>query len=124
MLRQGTAADFDNELIVALMSFPSDGSASDFARRIVEKQIAACVHILPAGRSFYRWDGQLQNDSECLLLVKTTRSLFDSLEFFVKQHHPYKVPELIAIRAEAVSAAYLDWVRGEVAAISKGSLRA
>jgi periplasmic divalent cation tolerance protein len=96
--------------LVALSTFPSPDKAAEIARVLVEEQLAACVNLVPAVRSIYRWQGQVSDDAETLAIIKTTRERFEALRARLVELHPYEVPELIALAIEAGHAPYLDWV--------------
>lgn len=93
-------------LSVVLSNCPTD-KASELARELVQRRLAACVNIVPQMQSIYRWQGDIQQDNEALLIIKTTRSaeLFDA----VVDLHPYEVPELIEMAPEAVLSVYEKW---------------
>ena len=80
------------------------------ADRIDEAKLAACVQILPRMRSVYYWEGEINNEAEHLLLIKTLDEKFAELETFIIANHSYDVPEIVAISAEKVSEGYLLWV--------------
>lgn len=86
------------------------GSAEPLARRLVEERAAACVNILPAVQSIYRWQDRVESDGESLLIIKTTRQRWQRLARLVEQEHPYDVPELISVPLENGSQPYLNWV--------------
>jgi periplasmic divalent cation tolerance protein len=104
-----------SSVIAVLCTAPDVEVAERLARGVVEARLAACVNILPQVRSIYRWEGRVQDDAELLLVIKTRREHFDDLEAWLKQHHPYDVPEVLGLPASAVSAAYLAWLEGETA---------
>lgn len=104
------------DVCVVYCTAPDEEVAARVARALVEERLAACVNVLPAVVSFYRWEGELHEDGELLLVVKTRRALLEPLAARVRELHPYEVPELIALPVEAGSAAYLAWVRGETRA--------
>ncbi len=104
----------ESENCVALVSCPPD-AAKALARTLVESRHAACVNILPGITSVYRWEKQLQEDDETLLVIKTTRARFEALRDAVLQHHPYELPEIIAVDIAAGYRPYLDWIRQCVA---------
>lgn len=64
-------------------------------RKLVNERLVACVNILPAIRSIYRWEGKVENDGESLMVVKTSAAKSDDVIAFVKANHPYDVPEVI-----------------------------
>jgi periplasmic divalent cation tolerance protein len=96
-------------MLVVLTTTPNLAEAESLAQKIVEAKLAACVQILPQMKSFYYWQGEVQNDSEHLLLIKTLLGKYDELEKFIQTHHSYEVPEIIALEAEKVSERYVDW---------------
>ena len=100
-----------SEMIIVLTTTPKTEEAESLARKIVEANLAACVQILPAMKSFYFWENAVQADCEHLLLIKTLSEKYDELEKFIQTNHSYDVPEIVAIPAEKVSNDYLNWVR-------------
>jgi periplasmic divalent cation tolerance protein len=85
------------------------------ARTLVEARLAACVNLLPAVRSIYRWQGQIEEATEITLLIKTTSQQVDSLQRAIVKLHPYDVPEIIATPIVAGYAPYLQWIATETA---------
>lgn len=104
------------EVLVALCTCPDAQTAAVLARTLVNEHLAACVNAVPNVISTYRWDGEVREDAEVLLLIKTTRERFDALKARLPELHPYEVPELVALEAVDGLAGYMDWVRREVAA--------
>lgn len=96
---------------VVLTTVGSRDDAAELARVLVQERLAACVNILLGVDSVYWWEGQVQEDREFLLLIKTREELLDALEERLGVLHPYQVPEIIALPIEWGSKAYLDWVR-------------
>ncbi len=103
-----------NETITILCTCPDEATAERLARGMVENRHAACVNILPAVRSIYRWEDGIQDEQEALMIIKTTHSHFFVIEHWLEEHHPYDVPELLALDAEHVSEPYLRWLRSAV----------
>lgn len=100
--------------IIVLITTPSEAVGRQIAEALLAEKLAACVNILPAVRSFYRWKGEIQNDQETLLVVKSRLDLFaERLAPVVKALHPYEVPEIIAVPILAGSESYLDWIGEE-----------
>jgi periplasmic divalent cation tolerance protein len=96
-----------------LLAFSTVASAEDgerIARALVERGLAACVNVLAGALSVYRWEGGLQRESECLLVIKTNAERFDELRRTLVELHGYELPELIATRIEAGHQPYLDWM--------------
>ncbi|HXG27828.1 MAG TPA: divalent-cation tolerance protein CutA [Nevskiales bacterium] len=90
---------------------PDADTAQRIARALVEQRLAACVNIIPGLRSIYRWKGEVQDDAECLLLIKTRDLQVPAVTDAVRSLHPYELPEVIAVPVVAGLAPYLDWVR-------------
>jgi periplasmic divalent cation tolerance protein len=96
-------------ILVVLCTCPVE-AAPALARGLVDKRLAACVNLLPQVQSIYRWQDQVQQDNESLLLIKTTSERYAQLEQHLREHHPYSVPEVLAVPASLGLEAYLQWV--------------
>ena len=101
--------------IVVLTACGSTEEAERIARALVEKKLAACVNILPAVRSLYRWQGAVEDETEILLAIKSSRALFDELQAEIGKMHSYEVPEVIAIPIVDGAGGYLGWMDRELA---------
>ena len=100
--------------IIVYITAGSEDEAAQIARVLVEDKYAACVNIIRNIRSLYRWEGQIQDDKEVLMIVKTTEPLFNALEEKVRQMHSYSTAEIIAFPITKGSDKYLTWVRESV----------
>jgi periplasmic divalent cation tolerance protein len=87
--------------------------AQRIANSLVEEGDAACVNIVPEIRSIYRWEGKVCNETEFLLLIKSTSGLFESVRSKIRRLHSYQVPEVIALSITAGDPDYLDWLRSQ-----------
>src|SRR4051812_42458716 len=96
--------------IVVLTTCAKAEDAERLARALVSGQFAACVNVVPQIRSFYRWKGELEIEDEFLLIVKTSRDLFDALKVEIEKLHPYEVPEVVALPIVAGAENYLNWM--------------
>ena len=105
----------DSPLCLVLTTWPADRDAAAFAQALVASRLAACVHVLPAGGSTYRWQGAVDVAREHQVIVKTTRAALAALEAQVRAAHPYEVPEWLVLEVTA-GEAYGDWLRDSVAA--------
>jgi len=103
-----------SEELLALTTVEDEAAARRLARSLVEAQVAACVNILPGAVSLFPWKGAVDEEGECLLLIKTSRTAWAALERRLQESHPYELPELIAVSIEAGSAAYLDWLNANL----------
>ena len=88
--------------------------APDLARALVDLQLCACVNVLGEIRSFYRWEGAVEDDPEALLVIKTTASAVPALTEAVRELHDYDLPEVIALEVTDGLSDYLAWVGAEV----------
>ncbi|MEN9359433.1 MAG: hypothetical protein RL095_968 [Verrucomicrobiota bacterium] len=93
---------------------PSREAALSLARAVVEAGHAACAQVLAEATSVYRWEGELCQEPETVLILKTPAPRAAELESFVKSHHPYAVPALISWEASA-NVEYLHWARSGTA---------
>jgi periplasmic divalent cation tolerance protein len=100
----------DEDPIVVFLTAANGEEATRLADLLIGAHLAACVQILPEMESVYRWQGQIERQSEILLIVKTTRGKFAELEREVRALHSYETPEILAIPIVTGSQPYLDWL--------------
>lgn len=103
----------DVELRVVLVTAPDAGVAEGLARSLVEQRLAACVNVVPGVRSFYRWEGRVEDAGEWLLVVKTRADRAEALAARVRELHPYELPEILELPVVGGSPAYLGWLGKE-----------
>ena len=95
---------------VVLVTAPSVEVAAVLARTLVSERLAACGNIVPAVRSVYRWQGEVQDEQEVLLLLKTVQRVVPALTERVAALHPYELPEVIALPVAGGLDAYIGWI--------------
>jgi periplasmic divalent cation tolerance protein len=95
---------------MALMTAPSQEIAEQVVRALVDEGIVACGNILPGMVSIFRWEGEVQRETEVLVVFKTTFAEAPRLLARVPELHPYEVPELLLFPVVAGHGPYLDWV--------------
>ena len=100
--------------LLVLTTCANAQEADQLAAALVEERLAACVNRLDGVMSTYRWESQLNQDRESLLLIKTTEARFDDLQEAIIQRSSYDVPELIAVPILKGSPAYLGWLADSV----------
>ena len=100
--------------IVVLSTCANQEEGERLARLLVDGRLAACVSLLPQLKSFYRWKGVVESADEYLLVIKTSRSLFEPLRAALEKAHSYEVPEVLALPVVAGSAPYLDWLQSNL----------
>ena len=99
-----------DEYVVVLTTLPADGEASALATTLVEERLAACVNLLPAMKSVYRWTEGVEEETEQQIVIKTTRACVPSLWERVRDLHPYDVPEFVVLAIVDGNDAYLHWI--------------
>jgi periplasmic divalent cation tolerance protein len=100
--------------IVILCTCGSEEEAERIARALVESRLAACVNVLGGMRSFYRWQGAVEDSPERLLVIKSSRALFADLRSALEKIHSYEVPEIIALPIVDGAENYLSWLDGNL----------
>lgn len=76
-------------------------------------QLAACVNLVPAIESIYRWQGKIETATEVLAIFKTTATAFPTFEQTLTELHPYEVPEILALAPDEIAEPYRQWVHAE-----------
>lgn len=94
---------------VYMVSVPDNQVAKRISHHLVEAGLAACVQVVPIS-SVYMWEGEVNEDNELLLLIKTRNSLQDEVESTVGSLHPYDVPEILRVGVQGGNQPYLDWI--------------
>lgn len=102
-----------NDAIVVLCTCPDQASADRLCDALLEARLAACINQLPAVTSVYRWQGKIERSQEIQLLIKSKLRHFPALEQCILAHHPYEVPEIVALPIEAGHRPYLGWLDEE-----------
>ncbi len=96
--------------IVVYITTPDIDTAKKIADTLVREKLAACVNITSKINSTYYWQGNIENEDEFLMIIKTREDRFNNLERRVKELHPYSVPEIIALPIVRGSHDYLKWI--------------
>ncbi|MCU7928609.1 MAG: divalent-cation tolerance protein CutA [Candidatus Thiodiazotropha sp. (ex Dulcina madagascariensis)] len=97
-------------LLLILCTAPDRKTALSLSRTLVEQDLAACVNLTAPVTSVYRWQEQIEQSDEILLLIKTTKKRYREVESTLRTLHPYELPEIIAVPVEQGLDGYLDWV--------------
>lgn len=95
--------------LVVLVLVPPD-SAHALARTLVQEKLAACVNVLGGVQSVYRWQGEVAEDPESVLIIKTTEARYPELEARIKDLHSYEIPEIIALDVDRGYPPFLEWL--------------
>lgn len=103
-------------VLMVYCTCPDADTARALAERLVADKLAACVNVLPGIESVYWWDGAVARDPELLLIAKTTAARFTALRDTLVAHHPYELPEVLAVEATHTLPEYARWVAEAVSA--------
>ena len=97
------------------MTFPSREAALPVARYLIEARLAACVNLLPTMTSVYRWDGRIAEETEVVLIAKSTEERLAALKAAVLERHPYGLPCIVAVNLDkaASHAPFIEWIERE-----------
>ena len=101
--------------IVVFSTAGSQEEANRIARQLVERRLAACVTVVAGASSIYRWQGAIEEAGEWLLVIKSSRGLFDRLQAGIRKLHSYQTPEVIAVPIVDGAEEYLQWMDRELA---------
>lgn len=104
----------ESALWAVVTTFPDAEAAEFVTTELVEERLAACANIVPGVTSIYRWEGEIQQDGEVLVVLKTTTTGYVRLRDRLEAMHPYDVPEIMAFPVPEVAEAYRAWVAMEV----------
>ena len=101
------------EFIVIYCTVPNKKEGKDIAKKLVEKKLIACASIIDKVESVFSWDGDLCEEHEALMIIKTKKELFENVNGIIQGLHSYNVPEVIAIPIIEADETYLKWIAHE-----------
>lgn len=104
----------EREVVLALVTFPDETVAKEVARALLDERLVACVNLLPAITSLYRWEGSVHEDPEVLGVLKSSSDRVADLTARVVALHPYDTPEVVVIDPASVEERYRAWALGQV----------
>ncbi len=97
--------------VIIISTFANEQVAHGISKKLVESGLAACANLAPV-RSIYTWRGRVEDQGECLVFFKTTRSSAKALKKEIAKVHPYDVPEIVELKMADVSKPYMEWLVG------------
>jgi periplasmic divalent cation tolerance protein len=100
-----------SSFVIVLSTFPADQDPAPLAMALVTERLAACVNVLPAMRSIYRWEGKVEQAMEHQLVMKTTAARVEALKTRLASLHPYDVPEVLVLPVAGGADSYLAWIQ-------------
>jgi len=102
--------------VVIVLTTCAVGKALAIARALVDERLAACVNVLAPMASVYRWKGEVEQEAEEQVVIKTTADRLHALKARLGELHPYELPEFLVVTVDSGSEAYLRWVMSETGA--------
>jgi periplasmic divalent cation tolerance protein len=102
------------DFCLVLCTFSDITEAKVCAKELVKQHLAGCVNLITGVNSFYQWEGELKEEAECLLVIKTTQANYENVESFLKSNHSYDTPEIIAVPIIKGSEDYLKWLNNAI----------
>jgi periplasmic divalent cation tolerance protein len=105
-LRKTVARGF----LIIFVTAASEQEAASLGRTLVEEGLAACANIIPSIRSIYRWKGEIWDERETLIIIKSREDLFERIRSRIRELHSYEVPEITAITVDKGDADYVQWI--------------
>ncbi|MBU2581170.1 MAG: divalent-cation tolerance protein CutA [Alphaproteobacteria bacterium] len=103
--------DVSDNAVLVYTTFPDITSAKRIGGELVDRGLVACVNIIPAMVSIYRWEGKLEQSDEVVAIFKTREARTEDVVREIEQFHPYDVPAVLTFKADGGSAGYLSWIR-------------
>jgi periplasmic divalent cation tolerance protein len=100
--------------VLVLTTAASQEEGRKIATTLVERELAACVNIVPRIQSVYRWQGKVESAEEFLLIIKTVKCCEDVVRSAIRELHSYELPECITLSIESGSVEYLKWIEESV----------
>ncbi len=100
------------DIVILLTTWPDEQSAQKAATTFLNKNLVACVNVLPKMLSMYKWDGEIQTGTEHQMLLKTTANRTEKLKQVILDNHPYECPEILILPVTGGSDEYLNWITG------------
>ena len=104
-----------SEYCIAMTTLEDEESASRLARSVVDAKLAACVQLMHI-RSTFSWEGAVEDAAEVLVLMKSRADVYERLQQFICDNHPYDVPEILKIPVTGGYGPYLSWVNENTSA--------
>ncbi|MTE14524.1 divalent-cation tolerance protein CutA [Nocardia aurantiaca] len=100
----------EDELVDISITGPDEEKLAEFTRKLVDSRLAACGNIIPSIRSIYRWEGEVRDEREALVVLHTRQSLVKAIIDFADKEHPYDTPQVLAVPVTDVHPGYKQWV--------------
>src|SRR5574344_1706750 len=101
------------DFVVIYCTVPNKKEGREIAKALVKKSLVACVNIVDKMDSIFSWDGEMMEEHEALMIIKTRKELFAKVSHLIQELHSYNVPEVIALPIVGEDETYLKWIAHE-----------
>ncbi len=99
-----------HKFIIVMSTVPNEEVGKKIAHVLLQKKLVPCVNMVPNVRSIYTWNGEIHDETELIMVMKTRASLFENLRDEIKANHPYECPEILCVPILGGYPPYLDWI--------------
>jgi len=113
------ASEINAEYLLVMTTTPGSITAKKIANELVEKGVASCVQVFPEIYSVFCWKGRIEHEEEHMLMIKTSGACYQAVEDTIRAHHPYEVPEIVALPITGGLPDYLSWISQTARAVQK-----
>jgi periplasmic divalent cation tolerance protein len=100
--------------ILILWTCKASKEAEQIAKALIEQRLIACASIIPSIRSFFRWEGKIEQAEECKVFLKTVRPCYLAVQRYILAHSSYEVPEILELTIEQGNPDYLAWLQRQI----------
>ncbi|WWO96229.1 MAG: divalent cation tolerance protein CutA [Candidatus Dasytiphilus stammeri] len=100
----------DTTTIIVLCTVPNEKCAFYLSEQMLQLRLAGCVTNLGHATSFYLWEGKIKKSQEVQMVIKTDSVKLSSLQLFIKDYHPYQIPEILVLSVARGDKKYLSWI--------------
>ena len=101
--------------IIIFITTADEQEAQGIAKLLLGKRFIACANIIDGATSLYRWEGEIAEEKEAVMIAKTREDLVEKVIDRVRELHGYDCPCIVALPIVAGNPAFLDWIDGETA---------
>ncbi|MCA9216125.1 MAG: divalent-cation tolerance protein CutA [Planctomycetales bacterium] len=101
-----------SDYCVVLTTFGDEANGEQIIDALISQRLAACIQVMPI-QSYYRWDGKVNCDAEKLVVIKTTKALYEKVQDTITANHAYETPQVVQVPITDGLPAYLDWISDE-----------
>lgn len=99
------------DLALIYSTIDTQENAEKLCEQLLHEKLIACANIYPAGTSMYEWEGQLERNSEHVMILKTVSEKVEQLKHHILIHHPYECPCIVVLKSNNAHTEYAHWIK-------------